>query len=68
MKHRMLNAADVLVDSALAEPIAGDLRVERRLGIVRVGVAIEVPGGVDERVHGIGLAPRGAATLGTSRV
>ncbi len=36
--------------------------------VVRVSVAIEIPGRIDERVHGIGLAARRAATLGTGRV
>ena len=35
---------------------------------MRVGVAVEVPGRVDECVHGIGLAPCGTSTFGARRV
>ncbi len=61
----VLDAADVLVNG---EPVIDDLAVEGRTVIVRVGVAIEVPGRIDERVHGVGLATRRAATLRTRRV
>ena len=50
-----VDAADVLVDR---KPL-GDLRgIERRASIVRIAVAIEIPGRIDERVHGVALAPR----------
>src|SRR6476660_858090 len=39
-------------------PVVGDLRRGRRLLVPRVGEAQEVPGRVDEGVHGVGLAPR----------
>ena len=35
---------------------------------MRIAVAVEIPGGVHEGVHGIGFAARRAATLGTSRI
>ena len=65
MQDGVLDAADVLVDG---EPVLRDLRVERSAVVVRVGVAIEIPGRIDERVHGVGFAARRAAALGTRRV
>ena len=44
------------------------LLIEGSLVVVRVGVAIEVPGRIDERIHGVGLAPRRPAALRTRRV
>ena len=57
VQDRVLDAADVLVDR---HPVVGDLAVPRRLVVVRVEVAQEVPGGVDEGVHRVGLAARRA--------
>jgi len=54
----VLDAADVLVDR---HPVVGALAVERLLGVVRVEVTEEVPAGVDEGVHRVGLAVRLAA-------
>ena len=65
VQNGVLDAADVLVDAAIAEPVLRDLAVERRVVVARVGVAIEIPGRIDERVHGVGLAARRAATLRT---
>ena len=53
VQDRVLDAADVLVDR---HPHVHGLAVPRRLVIVRVAVAQEVPGRVDERVHRVGLA------------
>ena len=39
-------------------------RVERALGVPRVAEAQEVPRGVDEGVHGVGLAPGRAPHTG----
>ena len=47
---------------------ASDLRVPRRLVVVGVGVAQEVPGRVDEGVHRVRLAPRGAAARRAAHV
>ena len=44
-----------------------DRGVPRGLVVVRVAVAQEVPGRVDERVHRVGLAPRRAAARGQVR-
>ena len=60
MQNGVLNAADVLVD---LEPVTDLGRIERQGIVVRVAVAIEVPGGIDEGVHGIGFAPRRASAL-----
>ena len=51
----MLDPADVLVDR---EPVVRHRAVERRGVVPRIGVAKEVPGRVDERVHRVGLSPR----------
>ena len=50
----MLNPADVLVDGH--EVLRGD-RGEGLLGVPRIAEAQEVPRRVDERVHGVRLAP-----------
>src|SRR5207245_828571 len=54
------DSADVLVD---LEPIRDFLAVERGIGILRVAVAIEIPGGIDEGVHGVGLSARRFSAL-----
>ena len=54
MQDRVLDAADVLVDR---QPVIGGALVGRRRGMRR-GEAGEVPGRVDEGVHGVGLADR----------
>ena len=65
VKDSVLNAADVLVDG---KPILRDFGIERSAVVVRVRVTIEIPGRIDEGVHGIGFAPRQTAALGTRRV
>ena len=65
MQDGVLDAADVLIDG---EPVLRGLRVERSAVVVRVGVAVEIPGRIDERVHGIGFAARRTAALGAGRV
>ena len=57
----MLDAAGVLVDG---HPVSRPF-VDHRVVAVRAGVACEVPGRFDERVEGIGLAPRILAALRT---
>src|SRR5262249_35524535 len=37
--------------------------IERRTSVMRVGVAVEVPGRVDKSVHRVGLAARRTATF-----
>ena len=44
------------------------LAIGRRGGDPRIGEAREIPGRVDERVHGVGLAPRRLAALRTGDV
>ena len=61
----MLDAADVLINR---EPVVRNLRIKWRFVIVRVSVAIEIPGRIHECVHGVGLAPCRPATLRTLRV
>src|SRR5215469_3360252 len=65
MQDRVLDAANVLIDACASEPVARDLAVEGSLIVVCVGVAVEIPGGIDKRIHGVGLAQRWAATLRT---
>ena len=52
MQNRMLDAADILVDR---QPVADGVRIGRH-GRVRTAEAREVPGRIDERIHGVGLA------------
>ena len=61
----MLDSADVLVDR---HPARQHLGVPRRLVVVGIRVAHEVPRRVDEGVHRVGLAPGGAATRGAAHV
>ena len=56
----MVDAADVLGDR---QPVVDDEAVERRLVVVRVDVAEEVPRRVDERVHRVRVAPSRAAAM-----
>ena len=56
VQDRMFYSADVLVDAMISEPVACFLAVERSLIITGIGVAIEVPGRVDKRVHRVGFA------------
>ena len=65
VQNGVSDAADILVDG---KPV-GDFRgIERRFAIVRVAVAIEIPGGIDEGVHRVGFAARGAAAFRADRV
>ena len=61
----MVDAADVL---AHRQPVVDDGAVERRVLVVRVDVAQEVPRRVDERVHRVRLARRVAAAARTGHV
>ena len=54
MQHRMLDAADILVDG---HPVGGRLGAEAVL-VMRVGKAQEVPGALEKRVEGILFADR----------
>jgi hypothetical protein len=58
MQDRVLDPADVLLDG---QPEVDDLLVPRGVVVPRVGVAQEVPRGVDEGVHRVRLAPCRAA-------
>ena len=60
MQNRVLDAADILIDR---QPVVDHLAVGRRVVVPRIGEAREVPGRIDEGVHGVGLAPRRAAAL-----
>ncbi len=61
----VLDTADVLIDG---HPAARCGRIEGPVIAPRIAVAQEVPRGVDERVHGVGLASSGATTERTRRV
>ena len=65
MKNGMLDAADVLVHR---EPVGDGLAANRAGLRFRVGIAIEVPTGIKEGVHRIGLTTRGLAAFGTRGV
>ena len=61
----VLDTADVLVDR---HPLGDGLVVERRVLVPRVAEPQEVPGRVDEGVHGVGLADRRTAAHRARRV
>ncbi len=61
----VLNAAHVLRHG---HPAVDGFGIERALGVVRRAVAVEVPRGVDEGVHRIGVTLGRGATLGTCHV
>ena len=65
MQNRVLNSANILIDG---KPILRGPRTKRRVVVVRVGVAVEVPGRIDEGVHGVGFAARRTSTLRASRI
>ena len=60
MQDRVLDAADILIDR---QPAIDRVAIGRRVVDPRIGEAREIPGRVDERVHGVGLAPRRAAAF-----
>ncbi len=62
MQNGVLHAADVLID---LEPVSDLRRIERHAIVVRVAVTIEIPGRIDEGVHGVGLAARRAGAART---
>ena len=61
----MFNAADVLIDG---KPILRGLRIEGSTVVMCVGVAVEIPGRINEGVHGIGFAARRTTALGASGI
>ena len=65
MEHGVLDAADVLVDG---HPVLRRAAVEHALLESRRAIAQEVPGGLDEGVHRVGVAPRRSPAAGTRRV
>ncbi len=63
MQDGVFDAADVLVDR---KPTGDGFGIEGRPVVMRVAVAIEIPRRIDEGIHGVAFAPRGAAALGTA--
>ncbi len=61
VQNGVFDAADVLIDG---EPIGDGFGIEGRGAVVRVAVAIEIPGRIDEGVHGVAFAAAGAAAFG----
>ncbi len=64
MQDRVLDAADILIDG---QPIMRGVEVDGRRGFGR-GEAHVVPGAVDERIHRVGFARRGATARRTLHV
>src|SRR5258708_29239413 len=60
VKDGVLDAADVLIDW---KPVGNLGGIVGSFIVVRVAVTIEIPGRVDEGVHGIGFAARETATF-----
>ncbi len=65
MQYGVLDAANVLIDR---KPVAGDLSIKWRAIVVRICVAVEIPGRVDKCVHRVGFTSRRAAALRTRGV
>ena len=65
MQNGVLDSADVLVDG---EPVLRLRRIKRSLHVLRVRVAIEVPTGINEGVHGVGFAFGWLAAFGAGDV
>ena len=65
MKDRVLDTTDVLINR---KPIGDGLAVERGCIQLCIGIPIEIPGGIDKGVHGVGLAARGTSAFGTLRL
>ena len=66
MQNRMCYLADVLVNRKPILYLAG---IERSIGVVRIAIrVIEIPRGVDERVHGIRFTARRTTALRTRGV
>ena len=65
MQNRVFHAANVLID---LKPIRSFRFIKRRAVVVRVGIAIEIPRGVDEGIHRVRFAARGPAALRANRV
>src|SRR5713226_7225914 len=62
MQNGVGDSANVLVDG---KPVVNFRRIEWRVGVVRIAVAVEIPGRIDEGVHGVGFSSRGAAAFWT---
>src|SRR5579884_3343400 len=54
----MFHAPDILIDR---KPFRRRFGAERRVAIMRIGVAIEVPRRIYKRIHSVTFAPRIAA-------
>ena len=63
--HGVFRAAGVLVDG---QPALGQFGVDRRVVVVRIDVAVHVPVGAHEGVHGVGFAPCVRAAFGAGGV
>ncbi len=64
VQNRMLHPAGVLVYAVIAEPVVHLFPLERLLRVLRVAVAQEVPGGIQEGIHGVHLPPGRFAAAG----
>ncbi len=65
VQNGVCDSPDVLVDR---KPVAYLRRIVRRLVIVRVAVAVEIPRRIHERVHRVRLASRRPAAFRASRI
>jgi hypothetical protein len=65
VQDRVLDPAAVEINRS---PIGDLVRIERQLGVLRIAEPEEVPRGIDERVHRVGLAPGRTAAFGARRV
>ena len=58
----MLDPADILIDR---HPVVALALIKGRITFVRGRKTEKVPGGIDKRIHGIGVVSRPASTLRT---
>ena len=65
MQDCMFDTAHVLV---YRHPVVRFCRVEYRSLIRRIGIAKEIPGRIDKRIHGIGFPFRRSTASGTGNV
>ena len=61
----MLDAANVLVDR---KPVVRLRGIKRSLVVFRVGITVEIPRRIDERIHGVGFTPCRVAALRTFHI
>ena len=65
MQNRVRDPAHILIDR---KPVFRLGLIEQRLVVVRVGIPVEIPARIDERIHRVRLAPRRPAAFRAGRI